>query len=64
MNIIEEYVYRLREKRRAAPSSDVAVMAREVCLGLLGENLNKDDKKKIKNILKQINYEKDILPIC
>ena len=64
MNIVEEYVLRLRKLRKAAPSSDVGEMAREVCLGLLRENLKKRDKKKINNILKQINYEKEFLPIC
>lgn len=64
MNIVEEYCSRLRKLRRAAPSRDVGEMAREVCLGLLRENFNKENKKKIKNLLKQINYEKDILSIC
>lgn len=64
MNIVEVYVYRLREKRRAAPSRDVGEMARDVCLGMLQENLKKRDEQKINNILKQINYEKEFLPIC
>ena len=64
MNIVEEYCSRLRKLRRAAPSRDVGEMARDVCLGMLQENLKKRDEQKINNILKQINYEKDILPIC
>ena len=65
MNVVEVYVLRLRQLRRATPSRDVGEMAREVCLGLLREeNLNREDKKKINNILKQINYEKEFLPIC
>lgn len=65
MNIVEVYVLRLRQLRRAAHSRDVGEMAREVCLGLLREeNLTKEEKKKIENILKQINDEKELLPIC
>ena len=64
MNVVEVYVLRLRQLRRATPSRDVGEMAREVCLELLRENFNKENKKKIKNLLKQINYEKDILSIC
>ena len=64
MNVVEVYVLRLRQLRRATPSRDVGEMAREVCLELLGENLTKEEKKKIKNLLKQINNEKELLSIC